>query len=172
MIGAILEAGELILKGASALASHRGQSQQKKASDAAAVDAFSETSRALARQQEEAALASAQQVYQISQDATAQRGALTANAATAGVDGATVNALESDLMHSEFSARDIIDRNLAMTSTQIDQARRSAISEMNARKNGVQAPSSLATGLQIGGALTAFGYDWLKLHPQESKTNG
>lgn len=163
MIGAILAAGSLILSGISAIQGHKEKNNEKKANDVAARDAFSETSRALARRQEEEALAAAQQVHQISQDATSRRGSLAATAAGNGVEGATVNALDAELLRSEYNARDVVERNLAMTERQIEQSRHAAGSEMIGRINGATGASATATGVNIGGALTAFGYDWLKM---------
>lgn len=165
MFGLVLAAGSLLLKGASAIANHNAQNKAKKANDIAAKDAFSQASRALSLRQEQEALAASQQVYQIGQATASQRGSLAASAASAGVGGNTVDVLDADLMRNEYSARDVVDRNLSMVDQQIEQQRKAAGAQMRGRISGVQGASNAATGIEIGGALASFGYDWLKLHP-------
>lgn len=161
----ILEAGKFLLDGAGALLGQHAQNAAASATRRAAQDAFSETSRALSLRADQEAQAAAQQVHALSQDTAYSRGALGANAASANVEGNTVNALDADLLSREFNARDVVTRNLAMTDDNIAQARRSAQAEAQSRINGAPAANPLATGLQLGGSLLAFGYDWMKLHP-------
>lgn len=165
MIGLILAGISAALSVGGAVA---GASEKNKAASAtrtAAKDSFLDTSHALALRSEQESLAAAQQVHQISQSSTYERGSLAAIAGASGVEGNTVDALDADLVKREYDARDIVDRNLVMTQQQIARNRSAAKNEMQSRINGAPGASNLATGIQIGGALTAFGYDWMRLHP-------
>lgn len=165
MIGAILAAASLILDVGGKVAGGGAKNKEASATRKAAQADFSETARALALRQDQEAQASAQRVTAIVRETTGQRSSLRANAAAANVEGNTVDALDAQLMSESFQARDIVERNLTMTEANIAQNLRSAATTRQSRINGAQGASPLATGLGIAGSLTAFGYDWLRLHP-------
>lgn len=166
----ILAAGKFLLDGASALAGHKAQGDAAKANVNSANAAFAEESRALALRQDQEAQANAQAVHQLSLGTDYTRGNLAANAASSNVEGNTVTALDANMLAQDFSARDVLSRNHAMTEQNIAQQRRAAQVERQSRINGTPQPSKAATAIQLGGSLAAFGYDWMKLRGPDSNT--
>lgn len=171
MIGVVIAAASALLGAAGQVANASAQNKAAKANKEAANSAFTETNRALSLRLDQEAQANAQAVHELSRDTASVRGSLAANAGAAGVEGNTVAALDADLLARDFSNRDVLSRNFAMTEQNIAQARRQAIAERDSRINGVPSANPLATALGIGGSLVAFGYDWMKMHPStDTKT--
>lgn len=163
MIGLVIAAVSAALQGASAVANHNAGNKAAKANRESADAAFTDENRALSLRLDQEAQANAQAVHELAKDTTGMRGSLAANAGAAGVSGNSVAALDADLLSQDFAGRDILQRNFAMTEKNITEARRQAVTTRQSRINGVQPSSNMATGLQLGGALVSFGYDWMRI---------
>lgn len=165
MIGAILGVGSALLGVGGAIADHKAQKKNAKAERAAARTTLTSQLRDLSLRGQQEMLAAAQEANLIKREGLRTRGSLAANAAASNVAGASVDALEAELLRNESEAMHVLDTNLSMTLDQITGHKRAAITEANNRIAGAPNPSALATGIRAGGSALSAGYEWMRLRP-------
>jgi hypothetical protein len=142
-----------------AVANHVSQDKGTRAAEEA-------TRQALRLQRQDLSIRAAEEQQAASQaralaerQATFAQGSARASAASAGVRGASVDAVAGDISGDLARTYDSIDFNLVASLDQIQRARESAEVEAQSRLNGIKAerPSMINTLLRAGGgALDAY----------------
>lgn len=163
MLGTILAAAALAIEGISAVADHKAQEDQAKATRESAQRALQLTRRDLAIRSIQETRAASQSVLQGQRYARQLRGTARASAAAAGVAGRSAEALVADITRGEAEYIQSVRNNLVVTLDQLQRLREGAEAEAQSRINQAQGPSLLNTALRIGGAGLRFG-DFIYRH--------
>ena len=149
-----LVATALAIEVGSSIAEHKAQGQRAQATRQEAERARILERRSLAVRQIQESIATSQRLRGVDEEASRREGSIRASAAAGGVSGGALNAILADLEGSAGrSSQDIRDSNVA-TLEQIELEKLGADARAAARIAGAPEPSSLATGLRIGGAIT------------------
>jgi hypothetical protein len=140
------------LQGASALASHDAQADQRRANARNALRAYRMNIADLGERARQAEQSAAQEFGLYERQGTAAASTGAAAAAEAGVAGSTVTGLLQKYAMETRAAQSAVAASLDNTMGELGRRAEGAFVEYQGRLAGVPAPSGLATGLQIAGA--------------------
>jgi hypothetical protein len=144
--------GSGIIQGIGAIAKHQAQKKAAKANKKAALTNLKLMYDDLNAQASQQIAVAADARMNTAVEAEGLKGSATVGAASSNVAGASLTAILNDITRQEGQANSTIDRNLSNTLAQVQRQKRGARANAEAQIAGVQNPSWLATGLQIGGA--------------------
>lgn len=150
----VLVGVSLAVKAGEAIADHKAQKKQSKATEEAAKRAQVIERNAISTRQIEEGSAASRRLRDLRLEAESREGLIAASAGGAGVTGNHVAQLMGDLEGSVGrAASDILDSYTA-TISQLDRRKVETDARAAARIAGAPEPSVLATGIRIGGAVT------------------
>jgi hypothetical protein len=152
VLGLISGLASFALQGASAIAGHDAQADQRRANARNALRAYRMNLADLGERSAQAEQAAAQEVGVYQRQGVAAGSTAAAAAAEAGVAGNTVTGLLQKYAMETRTAQGAIATSLENTQSELARRAEGAFVEYQGRVAGVPAPSSLATGLQIAGA--------------------
>lgn len=145
-----------------AIAQDAAQSKASKANKANALAAMADTWRALGIRQQQEQQSAAQTIMQTDRQARTAKALASVSAGEAGVAGASVDALLTDINVQRLTADTTTERNLQMVQDQIQAEKTGAKVQAQNRINAVPSPSGLQTGLQVLGAGLQFGTEYIR----------
>ena len=144
----------LAIEVGSRIADHKAQSDQSDAVEREARRAQTIDRQAISVRQIEEGIAASRQLRDTRREGQQRAGAIEASAAAAGVTGSNVDLLLGDLEGSVGRATaDILDSYTASVES-LERQKLAVDAAAESRIAGAPAPSNLATGLRIGGAVT------------------
>lgn len=157
MIPLILGAAAFGMGAASSILGHKAQNDAAEDNARAARAAFAETQRALAlRAGQERAVAS-QSILSADRERRMADAMTRVSAGEAGVAGASVDALLTDIVRASAEANSVIQQNLKGTLNQIHAEMGSAQATMQSRINSTPSANPFLTALEIGSSALSFG---------------
>lgn len=135
---------------------HKAEAAQKKATDAAANTERDLNIRDLSIRQQEERFAAALDTSAGARQATQAAAVSQVGAAEAGVTGSSLSMLLNNIKRDQAVQAQGVSDNSVVTLAQLDRMKIGAAATAESRKAAVLAPSKVATGLEVAGALTDF----------------
>ena len=146
-----LAAASAVVKGISTVLDHEAQDDQYDANKRAAERALRLKRRDLTIREIEEQVAAGQILEEGRRESAAAIGTATASTASAGVRGASADAITLSILGDQARHSQSVRDNLVRTQDQIDRLRAGADAQAQSRINSVQRPSMLQTALRLGG---------------------
>jgi hypothetical protein len=137
-----------------------GYSQSKKAAkkqEQASAQAEAEEREALAEQARQTDMQTIEEMSDRAREAWRERGRLQAIAADSGLEGISQERLLQQSYFNEGFDLTAIDANRDRVKEQLKRGVRAAEARGSLQRSGIQRPSLIGAGLQIGGALAYYG---------------
>lgn len=149
---AVLAASEFALKAGSALVQHNAQNQAADANKASAERSFNTTFSALGNRESQEEAATAQTIMGTDRQARAADAIARVQSGSAGIGGASIDAILQDIERQRLEFKGTEQKNLAMTHDQLELDKQVGKDTMNNRIASVRPGNPFVTGLQIAGA--------------------
>jgi hypothetical protein len=140
------------LQGASALASHGAQKRAARQNRASAFAAWKLNRADLQARENQATEAANLDIFGLNQQGAAAVSTAAASAGESGVAGNSVTALINTYLADTSRATQVVERNLGITTEELDRRQQSSYMEYKDRLNAVPSPSGLNLGLNLAGA--------------------
>lgn len=147
--GTIIAGASLAIGTGSAVVQHKAQAKAAKANEANAVQSMVESWKDISLQEVQQQDATALTIMQSDRAARKADALARVSAGEAGVAGASVDAFLGDLSAEASAFKMTQERNLNMTTAQLQREKISGRSVAQNRINAVPAPNLFATGLTI-----------------------
>ena len=149
-IGAIINIGSSLMQA-------DAQNKQSKANKHEAQRALSEVYKDIDLRADQETEAAQRTIFQIDREARSADALARVSAGEAGVAGASVDALLSDLERDRLDAKSSVERNTKMTLAQLEREKVGAETVARNRANSVPEANPFVVGLQIAGNVLDAG---------------
>lgn len=157
------------LQVANSIGSNQAQKKQAKATVQAANDTAVDQTHSLSLRESQETDAANTTIMQADRSARMADATARVSAGEAGVAGASVDALLSDLSNQDSAFKVQTQRNLGSTIDQLEQEKVGVRTNAQNRINSAPFPSNLATGLQIAGAGVDFAAGVVARRPKSGR---
>lgn len=159
----------LALSAGSRIAQHQAEEERQEAvAESARRNRRLET-RDLGFRQTEERMAASRILRNIRLQAEETEGTIRSSAAEAGVEGGAVQALLGELRASQGRASQDVKDSRKSVVEQLQRQKEAAIARERSTRAGAPGPSTLATGLTIGGDVTNFLTDYYRITEAENR---
>jgi hypothetical protein len=169
MLGAILAVGGALLGAAGKVSQHKADKKAARANRASALASMGDQLAALSDRETQERIAAAQQAFALMDQGAAARGTLAVGAAENNVAGATVDALNTEVLTQEWQSQRTLDQNLTNVMLEISRTRDAVGQQAADRIASVAPPSGLGTALGVGASLLGGAAQLGGMRPPSSK---